>query len=89
MTRTRKVYIYRDSYLPPEGWFQGCFRCKTITAQYFLYKTFNKNQNLYEFYIYTCPDCSRLLKNNSLMTIHFNDCCEEYLNINYDYLFTG
>ena len=87
MPLIKKVYIYQDSHLPDYGWFQGCFRCKTITAKYILFKTFNKNKKLYEFYIYTCPNCSRLLKNNSLMTIHFNDCCDEYLNINYDYLF--
>ena len=49
MPKIKRIYIYRESHLPEEGWLQACFRCKEITGKYFLFKTFHKDNDLYEF----------------------------------------
>jgi len=88
MPRIKKIYIYKDSHLPENGWLHACFRCKTITAKHFLFQTFNKNNILYEFYVSTCPLCSRKFKKDPLIYIHFSEACNKYITYYYDDLFT-
>ena len=89
MPTTKRIYIYKDSHLPENGWFQGCFRCGTITARIFLFTTFNSNNYLYEFIIYTCPDCKKKLHNDTLLSINYNNTCSEYIKREYTELFTS
>ena len=59
MPKIKRIYIYRESHLPEEGWLQACFRCKEITGKYFLFQTFHKDNDLYEFYIHACSKCKK------------------------------
>ena len=66
MPKIKRIYIYRESHLPEEGWLQACFRCKEITGKYFLFQTFHKDDDLYEFYIHACSKCKK-----NLIIIHY------------------
>ena len=59
MPKIKRIYLYRDSHLPEEGWLQSCFKCKEITGKYFLFQTFHKEDDLYEFYIHICSKCKK------------------------------
>ena len=59
MPKIKRIYIYRDSHLPEEGWLQSCFKCKEITGKYFLFQTFHKDDDqkkpdFYKFADYMC-----------------------------------
>ena len=54
MPTIKRIYIYNDSHLPEEGWIQACFTCNELTSKTILFKTFNKDNTLYEFIVYTC-----------------------------------
>ncbi len=87
MPKIKRIYIYRDSHLPERGWLQACFRCKEITGKYFLFQTFHKNNDLYEFYIHTCGKCKKKFNNSPLLYVHFSDECNEYIRRKFKYLF--
>tara|TARA_X000000368_G_C22969052_1_gene684587 strand:- start:511 stop:789 length:279 start_codon:yes stop_codon:yes gene_type:complete len=59
--KIKKIYIYRDSHLPEEGWLQSCFDCYQITSKLILFKTYKTNNNnadiYWEIYIHQCNNC--------------------------------
>ena len=54
--KIKKIYIYRDSHLPEEGWLQSCFNCYQITSKLILFKKYKTNKNnviiYWEIYIH-------------------------------------
>ena len=89
MPKTRKIFVYKKTHLPIKGWLQGCFRCYTFTSKYFLFNTFHNNNNLYEFYIHTCPQCSKNFKKNPLLYVYYSKKCNTYIETHFNYLLTG
>lgn len=86
MPQIKRIYLYRDSHLPEEGWLQSCFKCKEITGKYFLFQTFHKEDDLYEFYIHICSKCKKKFDNSALLYVNFSDKCNEYIRDNFNYL---
>ena len=65
----KRVYIYRESNQPENGWFKACFICYTTTAQSLLFDEVERNGAKLERLVYVCPDCKRALrKDNELRT---------------------
>ena len=89
MPQIKRIYLYRDSHLPEEGWLQSCFKCKEITGKYFLFQTFHKEDNLYEFYIHICSKCKKKFDNSPLLYVNFSDKCNEYIRDNFNHLMPG
>ena len=89
MPVVKRIYIYNDSHLPEEGWIQACHNCKELTSKTILFKTFHKNEILYEFYVYICGRCKRKNSKLSGNWLNFNDSCNSYITSNFEYLFTG
>tara|TARA_Y100000816_G_C25721881_1_gene380599 strand:+ start:160 stop:432 length:273 start_codon:yes stop_codon:yes gene_type:complete len=87
--KIKRIYIYRDSHLPEEGWLQSCFKCAEITGKYILFKTFYKNKELYEFYIHTCNKCKGIFERNPIEYIYYSDDCNYYIKVKFSELFTG
>jgi hypothetical protein len=86
MPKIKRIYLYRDSHLPEEGWLQSCFKCKEITGKYFLFQTFHKEDDLYEFYIHICSKCKKKFDNSALLYVNFSDKCNEYIRDNFNHL---
>ena len=89
MPTLKRIYIYRESHLPENGWLQACFRCKAITGKYILFETFHHNEYLYEFYIHTCSRCKRKFDDSPLLFVNFSDECNDYIRDHFDHLFPG
>ena len=89
MPVVKRIYIYNDSHLPEEGWIQACFKCKELTSKTILFKTFHKDEILYEFYVYICGKCKRKNSKLSYEWLDFNDLCNNYIKLNFEYLFTS
>ena len=49
--------------LPPDGWFQQCILCYTITADLILLEKHTLLDEIIEFYAYLCSPCRKLIKN--------------------------
>ena len=86
MPQIKRIYLYRDSHLPEEGWLQSCFKCKEITGKYFLFQTFHKEDDLYEFYIHICSKCKKKFDNSALLYVIFSDKCNEYIRDHFNHL---
>ena len=89
MPTIKRIYIYNDSHLPEDGWIQSCFICNELTSKTVLFKTFNKNNTLYEFIVYTCKKCKKKHSKLSFEWLEFNDTCNSYINDNFKHLFTS
>jgi hypothetical protein len=89
MPKIKRIYLYRDSHLPEEGWLQSCFKCKEITGKYFLFQTFHKEDDLYEFYIHICSKCKKKFDNSALLYVNFSDKCNEYIRDNFNHLMSS
>jgi len=89
MPINKKIYIYKDTHLPEKGWFQGCFKCDSITAKTFLFDTFHIDDYLYEFIIYTCPSCTKKFDKDVGLSEEYNDLCSAYIRNHYEDLFTS
>jgi hypothetical protein len=87
MPTLKRIYIYRESHLPENGWLQACFRCKSITGKYILFETFYHNNYLYEFYIHICGHCNQHFERNKTSYLTFASDCSTYIRDNYPQLF--
>lgn len=89
MPTIKRIYIYNDSHLPEEGWIQACFICKELTSKTILFKTFHKDNTLYEFIVYTCCKCKKNINKLSYEWLELNDNCNDYINENFKHLFSS
>lgn len=79
--KIKKIFLYETTHLPEEGWFQGCIRCETITANIKLFKTITTTKKITEVRVYLCLPCQNVLKDNTLDKIFIENCeliLEEY-----------
>jgi len=75
----KKIYIYRESDLPNDGWFQSCFNCYTITSRTIKYKKIRTTYYLYDIAIYVCPYCKNLFKIEKNKEQKFINKCNYYI----------
>ena len=78
----KKIYIYRESRLPEDGWLQPCFYCYVITSGLLRLKTKRTFRNLYEIEVYLCPRCKTTLNKNDALYNTFIKKCNHYINNN-------
>ena len=78
----KKIYIYRESRMPEDGWLQPCFQCYTITGSLFLLRTKQTLRNLYEIEVYLCAQCKKEMKENTELHIKFTERCNKYIKKN-------
>ncbi len=76
----KRIYIYIESRLP-DGWFQECFECDTITAHNIFFDKCKKDDISWEIYIYICPKC-KLIKNEQ-----FINKCHKFIYEKYPEIF--
>ena len=82
MPHYKKIYIYRDSHLPEEGWIQSCFNCYTYTSSTIDYKVIKYKQVIYECNIYLCPACDKFLHSDDIARNKFRYKCDKYIKYN-------
>ena len=58
----KKIYLYKNTHLPKDGWLQGCFNCQQITSKVYFYRKLTRKENIYEFYFFKCNSCGREFK---------------------------
>ena len=81
MPKCKKIYLYRDSHLPEEGWLQSCFYCYTFTSNTIDYTYIKRNNILYECNVHLCPQCEELLHRPDYIKEReiFESKCSKYL----------
>ena len=82
MPHYKKIYIYRESRLPEDGWLQPCFYCYAITSGLLRLKTKIIFRNLYEIEVYLCHRCKITLNKNDVLYNTFIKKCNNYINNN-------
>ena len=85
----KKIYLYKNTHLPKDGWLQGCFKCQQITSRVYLYRKLTRKENIYEFYFYKCNSCGRELNRCSTKLNAFYDTCDDYIVSKYAHLFAS
>ena len=82
MPYVKKVYIYRESNQPEEGWFQSCFNCYTLTSNIIDYTTIVYEHYHYECDIYICRTCERMFHKpcNLSKQLRFRKKCDAYID---------
>lgn len=76
--KPKRIYLYTESHLPEKGWFQGCLRCASITAQLQLYKTIPMAEITKEIYVYICSPCQKNLATPDKLRAFQRICAEVY-----------
>ena len=84
MKMLKKIYLYRDSTLPIDGWLQACIICQTITSNLHHYKTIEIDKTIYEYQAHLCPPCCRRIQDPSKSDI-FDSICDSYIASNITY----
>lgn len=72
----KRIYLYKKTELPEEGWFQGCIICYTITAQLYFHKIIEHENIIYEYNAHLCPSC----KKNPPDSLEYK--CNKYISDN-------
>jgi hypothetical protein len=88
--KMKQIYIYRESHLPENGWFQACFDCLTVTSKLKLFDIYKTNTNciiFWELYIYVCPKCKKELKTDKNKYKIFYNNYKKYIFKNYPQLY--
>lgn len=79
MPKIRVINIYKQTHLPEDGWFQGCFLCSQITGRTYDFDPAQKLENT-RFVVYVCPNCSRLKDKNNDLAQQYNMHVTRYIN---------
>jgi len=81
MPKYKKIYIYRDSHLPEDGWIQSCFNCYTYTSGTIDYTTIKRKNTIYECNVFLCPECDKTLHKieNMDKQERFRSKCDRYI----------
>ena len=79
MTR-RRVYIYKESHLPSEGWLQGCFGCVGITGSCQVYK----RHDGIEYIVYLCDRCVSYLKDDDELRTIYETKVDRYIRSHFE-----
>ena len=73
-------YLFEPTHLPEKGWFQGCYKCESITSKTISYRNVNTYSTTYKFIVFVCKPCQRILKNNTEKKILFHNKCDSYIS---------
>lgn len=77
--KKRRVYVYRESNQPEEGWFKACFICYTTTAQTLLFDETEINGIITERMTYVCPECKRYLRKDDKLRTAYETAVSRHL----------
>lgn len=79
----KNVYLYTETNMPKNGWFQGCYSCGCITKYTVLMYSFDTSSNIiYVFNVFTCPTCKRNhRKNVNVYDIYKQYCMKQIHSI--------
>ena len=82
MTSLKQLYIYYESELPEEGWFQCCIMCDCVTGGFNYYKNITlHSEDDVEIYPYLCNKCKKKLLNDMFFK-KYEITCEELISEN-------
>ena len=79
MKKYKKVYIYRESKFPDDGWIQPCFKCYAPTSGQYELDTVKTNTAFYEIHVYVCQNCQEVFEDNDEEYDNFLDRCAKYI----------
>ena len=79
MKKFRRMYIYKETRLPTEGWLHGCFVCHTITGNCEVFNKKEDDSQITERVVYVCRSCCRLLSEDCEMKENFNQKVSNYI----------
>ena len=82
MKHFRRIYIYKDTKMPEQGWLQGCFICYQITGRLLVYNTKETSRNITEYAVFVCPDCKKKLNTDNKLHEEYKFKCQEYIDMN-------
>ena len=82
MKHFRRIYIYKDTKMPENGWLQGCFICYQITGRLLTFDTKETSKNITEYVVFVCPECKKQLNQKEELKNDYNEKCNEYIQIN-------
>ena len=77
--RKRRIYVYRESSQPEDGWFKACFVCYTTTAQTLLFDEIEERGIRTERLVYVCPECKRVLMKDEPLRTAYERAVSRYL----------
>lgn len=55
----KNVYLYLESNMPKDGWFQSCYSCGSITRHTILMYSMNVKTRYFLCNVFTCPKCKK------------------------------
>ena len=79
MHKFRRMYIYKETHLPTEGWLQGCFVCYSITGNC---EVFNKSEtvsHITERVVFLCTRCCRIIAGDDTLKNNYEEKVRGYI----------
>ena len=79
MKQFSRMYIFKETHLPTEGWLHGCFVCHAITGNC---EVFNKRENdskIVERVVFVCRSCCRLLSDDDELRKKYDEKVSKYI----------
>jgi len=81
MKTFRRMYIYKESHLPAEGWLHGCFLCYTITGNCEVFSKIEKRDITTEHVVYVCPSCRSVLRQSAPLRAEYDAKVKQYIRL--------
>ena len=81
MKHFRRIYIYKETSMPEEGWLKGCFICYQITGRLLTYDTKETSKSVTEYVVFVCPHCKKELTKKPQLKEEYNEKCRQYIDI--------
>ena len=81
MNNFKRMYIYKETHLPKEGWLQGCFLCHIITGNCEIFSRYYnyENKKLIEFVVYLCHRCKNLILKDKEIKKEYDTYVHKYI----------
>ena len=79
MKQFSRMYIFKETHLPTEGWLHRCFVCHNITGNC---EVFNKRENdlqIVERVVFVCRSCCRILSGDDELREKYDEKVSKYI----------
>ena len=79
MKQHRRMYIFKETHLPTEGWLHGCFVCHVVTGNCEIFNKREDDTQIVERVVFVCRSCCRLLADDHGLRENFNKKVSNYI----------
>ena len=79
MKQFSRMYIFKETHLPTEGWLHGCFVCHSVTGNCEVFNKRETDTQIVERVVFVCRSCGRILSDDIELREKYDEKVSKYI----------